>query len=197
MKKVNKILLSVGAFAIGFCSVAVLGSHLLVEAGDTTKLENYSSFADNLVKPNYPKNKNGQTYGSTGNVMVEDYPDLVGVIATNGKEGYVYKEDFVDEYVPQSPEEAVEYMEVLKELNDQGIYFQVVPVYGSDGETVIGEFEISIDVGLSFCGDVSMEEIDRILAEREKLYEESRANGKYLRESLATVMKKTKAEDKK
>ena len=197
MKKVNKILLSVGALAIGFCSIAVLSSHLLVEAGDTTKRENYSSFAGTFDKPNYPTNKNGQTYGSTGNVMVEDYPDLVGVIATNGKEGYVYKEDFVDEYIPQSPEEAVEYMEVLKKLNDQGIYFQVVPVYNSDGETLIGEFEISIDVGLSFCSDVSMEEIDRILAEREKLYEESRANGKYLRESIASVMEKAKAEDKK
>lgn len=190
MKKVNKILLSIGAFAIGFCSVAVLGSKVFVEASDSTRLDNDSSLVNSFGKTDYPTNKNGQTYGNVCHVMVEDYPDLIGVVATNGKEGYVYKEDFVDEYIPQSPEEAVEYMKVLEELNNQGIYFRIIPVYESDGETVIGEFELCLDVGYTFDSDVSEEEIMKIVAEREKLYDESRSKGKYLKEDLKTVVTK-------
>lgn len=148
-----------------------------------------------FIKPEYPVNANGQTYyNDTAGILSDDYPDLVGVIATNGKEGYVYKEDLFD-YSPSCPEEAVKYMEVLKELNDQGIYFQIIPVYAVDGETVIGDFEIFMDVGM--CGDFSMDEAGAIYEERRKLYEESRANGKYLRESMASVMERAIAKDKK
>lgn len=197
MKKAYKVLVSIGAFAVGFCSAAFFGTKLFVEVSGATKINNYSLIEQSFNKPDYPINKNGQTYGEIYNVMPENYPDLIGVFATNGKEGYVYKEDFVSEYVPQSPEEAVEYMNVLEKLNNQGIYFQVVPVYESDGKNVIGDFEISIDVGLSFEKNISMEEMEKIVAERKKLYEESRVQGKYLREDLATVMAKAKAEDKK
>ena len=102
--------------------------------------------------PPYPTNSNGQTYGSgavstdglaAGSVFV--LPDLIRVIATNGKEGYVYQKDLEGEQ-PNNPSEAVEYMKRLKELNDQGIFTRTIPVYESDGITVIGEFEGSIDV---------------------------------------------------
>lgn len=192
MKKINKILLSLSAFAIGFCAVAVLGGNVFVEARGANKLNNCSMTENSFVKPSFPTNENGQTYGETYNVMIEDYPDLIGVIAANGKEGYVYKNEFTDEYIPQSPEEAVEYMNVLKELNDRGIYFQVITVYEADGETVIGEFEKCIDVGLSFDQAVNAEEIEEIIEEREKLYEESRIKGNYLREDIETVMMRAK-----
>lgn len=191
MKKVNKILLSLSAFAVGFSAVAILGGNVFVEARGANKLNNYSMTKSSYVKPNFLTNENGQTYGETYNVMIEDYPDLIGVIATNGKEGYVYKDE-LDGYVPRSPEEAVEYMNVLKELNDQGIYFQIITVYEADGKTVIGEFEKSIDIGLSFDQTVGAEELEEIISAREKLYEKSRLQGKFLRDDIETLMMKAK-----
>ena len=58
------------------------------------------------------------------------YPDLISVYASNGKEGYVYREEFC--FVPANPEEAVEYSQSEKEP---------LTVYESDGKTVIGVFE--------------------------------------------------------
>lgn len=193
MKKAHKILLNIGVFAIGFCSVAFLGNKIFVEASEAAKTVNCGQSQISSLKPDYPTNKNGQTYGEVPDVMPEDYPDLVGVVATNGKEGYVYKEDFLDEYIPQSPEDAVEYMNVLKELNDQGIYFKVSTVYEYDGETVVGEFETSIDVGLCFDQETSIDEIEKTALDREALYEKSRSEGKYLREDFQTLMMNAKS----
>ncbi|MBD5082456.1 MAG: hypothetical protein HDT44_11940 [Ruminococcaceae bacterium] len=200
MKKIKHGLLGAAAFVAGFVSVAVIGGVLISSAGatiDTTadsKSDNYAAEETNK-KLVYSVNANGQTYhdGAVDVPSMDDLPDLIGVVATNGKEGYVYKEDMYD-YMPSCPEEAVKYMEVLKEFNDQGIYFQIIPVYAVDGETVIGEFEMFMDVGLS--GNLSMDEARAAFADRRKLYEESRANGKYLRESMASVMEKAMAEDK-
>lgn len=187
MKKLNKILLFLGVFAIGFCSVAVLGNKVFVEAMSVNRLNNYSMTKSSYVKPNFLTNESGQTYGEVYNVILEDYPDLIGVIATNGKEGYVYKEE-MDGYVPQSPEEAVEYMNVLKGLNDQGIYFQIITVYEADGKTVIGEFEKCIDTGLCYDQTLSEEELKETIEEREKLYENSRIQGNFLRDDIETLM---------
>ena len=202
MKKIKHGLLSAVAFVAGFVSVTAIGGVLISSAGATVDTTDGSK-SDNYVveeantKLVYSVNANGQTYcDDIANVPAKYYtelPDLIGVVATNGKEGYVYKEDMYD-YMPSCPEEAVKYMEVLKELNDQGIYFQIIPVYAVDGETIIGEFEMFMDVGLS--GNLSMDEAGAIYADRRKLYEESRANGKYLRESMASVMEKAMAEDK-
>jgi len=93
-------------------------------------------------------NAKGQTYGSAAYADPNELPDLIAVLATNGKEGYILREDFIGP-MPQSPEEAVKLMEEYKKLNEQGIYFITKPVYLSDGETVIGEFEQSIKVGNS------------------------------------------------
>lgn len=203
MKKIKHGLLSAVAFVAGFVSVTVIGGVLISSAGATadtiadSKSDNYVVEETN-TKLVYSVNANGQTYSDdTVNILANDYPDLpdlIGVIATNGKEGYVYKEDFYD-YMPSCPEEAVKYMEVLKELNDQGIYFRIIPVYAIDGKTVIGDFEECMDVGL--CGDFGMDEAIVKVEERRKLYEESRANGKYLRESMASVMERAMAKDKK
>ena len=58
----------------------------------------------------YKTNENGETYGRmariadpTGIFLKED-PDLIAVMATNGKSGYVKKDDFVSE-IPKNPEE--------------------------------------------------------------------------------------------
>jgi hypothetical protein len=72
-------------------------------------------------------------------------PELVAASGMNGITGYLYQRD-IDADSPNNPEEAVEYMKRLEELNEQGIFSKFIPLYGSDGFTVIGEFEVSIDV---------------------------------------------------
>ncbi len=75
-------------------------------------------------------NENGQTYG----VMNDNgRPDLMAVVATNGREGYVRREDLRPPQ-PKTPEEAAE------QGRDAGV--REVPVYESDGETEVGIFRI-------------------------------------------------------
>ena len=91
------------------------------------------------IRQEFPVNENGQTYGEAANCFQpEEFPDLVGVHATNGKGGYAYYTDLYDESLPSTIEEA-------KKLNEQGIFKIYIPVYESDGKTVIGEFGISIN----------------------------------------------------
>lgn len=87
--------------------------------------------------PDYPVNENGQTYGTTGDAnYVEDYPDLIAVIGDSGKQGYIYREDFLGD-VPSSLEEAVEIENTIR----NGTYVpRSVKVYDADGVTVIDTF---------------------------------------------------------
>lgn len=102
----------------------------------------------NTFYAEHETNSNGQTYGSSS-VAIENLapgtvvvlPELIAAMGSNGKEGYVYCKDLEGEQ-PNNPEEAVEYMKRLEELNKQGLYTRIIPLYESDGITVIGEFEI-------------------------------------------------------
>lgn len=89
------------------------------------------------VRGDYEINENGQTYGSApDSVYPEDFPDLISVIGDNGKQGYVYKEDYIGD-LPDSPEEA----EKIAEAQHNGTYEpRTVNVYASDGKTVIDTF---------------------------------------------------------
>ena len=89
------------------------------------------------VTGNYEINENGQTYGTTpDSVYLEDYPDLISVIGDNGKQGYIYKEDYIGD-LPDSPEDA----EKIAEAQHNGTYEpRTVNVYASDGKTVIDTF---------------------------------------------------------
>jgi hypothetical protein len=62
-------------------------------------------------------------------------PDLIAAYATNGRFGYAYAEQ-LDGYRPTSPADA------LRWQAEHGDESRSVPVYESDGETVIGEFVI-------------------------------------------------------
>ena len=74
-------------------------------------------------------NANGQTYG----VMNADgEPDLIAVVATNGRTGYVYAEELSGP-LPSSPEEAATWTPPPARSID---------VVESDGVTVIGEFVV-------------------------------------------------------
>lgn len=81
----------------------------------------------------YQVNENGETYGVSVMKSQEDEPDLIAAIATNGKEGYVKSADFVDE-IAVTPEEAGEIV-IPEEYT--------IPVYKSDGVTVIGKFIVN------------------------------------------------------
>ncbi|BDO40837.1 hypothetical protein [Cellulomonas sp. NTE-D12] len=75
-------------------------------------------------------NARGQTFGVSGSAPQGD-PDLVAVQATNGKSGYAYAAD-LEGPQPTSPAGAGTNPE----------HGRTIPVYESDGSTVIGEFAI-------------------------------------------------------
>lgn len=78
-------------------------------------------------------NAKGETYGVENE---NGTPDLIGVVATNERTGYAYRSDLAAAHspLPASPEHALEIQEEQAETT------VTVPVYESDGETVIGEF---------------------------------------------------------
>ena len=83
-------------------------------------------------------NPRGHTYGS---INTNGTPDLIAVIATNGKQGYVFATalahaDGSDQHFT-SPDQA------LKWQRDRQGKAISIPVYLSDGTTRIGTFEIS------------------------------------------------------
>ena len=88
----------------------------------------------------YKTNENGETYGRMAHIadptgiFLMEVPDLIAVMATNGKSGYVKKDDFVSE-IPKNPEEALNIQE--------DSFVKSIPVYKNDGITVIGEFQFN------------------------------------------------------
>lgn len=80
--------------AVALLSTIVLYSNTIANAEDSKE---------------YPVNENGLTYGSAANAGDPDRePDLILVAATNGEEGYVYKEDLdAASGMTETPEEAV------------------------------------------------------------------------------------------
>lgn len=93
-------------------------------------------------KYEYQVNNSGETYGSAINsTSIQDDPDLILVETEKGELGYVYKNDFYDTYnQPKNPEEAVAYMKKLKKNGDKSI-----PVYKSDGKTIIGSYTLKVN----------------------------------------------------
>lgn len=57
--------------------------------------------------PNYPKNENGQTYGSAADATSpKTEPDLIRAVGVDETVGYVLKKD-LDGELPKTPEEAL------------------------------------------------------------------------------------------
>ena len=102
----------------------------------------------------YDINESGQTYGTLANQ--ENPPELVQVRGVNGLNGYAYLKDLRSAetgWEVQNPEEAMVYMESLKARNGEDI---IIPVYESDGKTVIDTFAIStgIEDARTFKGNI-------------------------------------------
>lgn len=84
--------------------------------------------------PVYPTNADGQAYGSELDAPSPDQlPDLIYAIATNGKYGYVRRDDLHPSAQPTSPEEAI------AQNSDQP---REIPVYETDGKTQIGTYVV-------------------------------------------------------
>lgn len=96
-------------------------------------------YINNINKPQYEKNSNGQTYGSASLAAnLNEQPDLIDALGVDGTRGYVYKKDLNDE-VPKTVQEALQQQAMaLKSSGNRQI-----PLYDKDGKTVIGVFEIS------------------------------------------------------
>lgn len=85
----------------------------------------------------YQVNEDGLTFGSDYLASsVEECPDLVKVKGENGNIGYVYNTEFYPEI--NNPLEALSY------INSHNTNY-IIPVYESDGKTVIDYFEITVE----------------------------------------------------
>ncbi|WP_434510355.1 hypothetical protein [Desulfitobacterium sp. AusDCA] len=92
------------------------------------------------VKPIFQINQNGDTYGSLADVNTPgEEPDLVLAKGEDGTEGYLKLKDMWGEQ-PNNPEEAVAYMKKQEEEKAKG--HKYIPLYASDGKTVIGKFKV-------------------------------------------------------
>ncbi|MDZ4179657.1 MAG: hypothetical protein U1E29_10555 [Coriobacteriia bacterium] len=91
------------------------------------------------AKTEWPVNAKGLTYGSSMYALSpEDEPDLIEVLATNGKVGYALRTD-LEGPTPATPEQAA----VQQSTRDAAP--RVVPVYDLDGVTEIGVFVIKAE----------------------------------------------------
>lgn len=98
----------------------------------------------------YQLNDRGMTYGHVDPRLPpneQEIPQLIAALGIDGTEGYVYASD-LDGDQPETPEEAIKYMENLeieiaaaKAAGQE--YLRYIPLYESDGVTVIGKFGIS------------------------------------------------------
>ena len=112
--------------------------------------------SENSKSEEFPTNRKGQTYGSG---LVENpndsvLPDLIFASGVDGTDGYVLRTDLEGcgpLAKPNNPEEAMVYMDELDKLIKEAIlrgdqYLYYIPLYASDGETIIGKFGISIPI---------------------------------------------------
>lgn len=101
-----------------------------------------------LTSNEYEINRHGLTVGEPNPRDIEDrnLPDLVPVAFDSGLNGYI-RTDQVYLPEPQTPAEAVEYMNVL--YNDAGEL--VVTVYEADGKTTLGRDVLAT---ISVDGDI-------------------------------------------
>lgn len=92
----------------------------------------------NLINANYPTTADGKTYGPIG-IIPHVHPDLVSVIATNGKKGYAKFEEFNPFLAllanPNTTPEELSYAKA--HLDDYADI--LIPVYDLNGN-VIGQF---------------------------------------------------------
>lgn len=133
----------VGALAAGlFGGAAVAGVPFSYSPEGVTAEPGINAMP--MPEPTYAVNDNGLSYGSSADASsLENEPDLIEVLATNGRTGYVLKRDLdaadgtAATQTFKSPEDALEWQ------RSRGSAPVTIPVYESDGTTVIGEFTVT------------------------------------------------------
>lgn len=135
MKTTIKTPLIAGA-VLGMLSVGVLSGGAIA----SSFLTGPTDLEAKVSAPEYRTNTSGLTYGSALTaVSPETEPDLILVVATNGKEGYAYKTD-LDKATGatasfSSPKEAIAWQEARPSAIE-------VPVYAADGKSPVGAFVV-------------------------------------------------------
>lgn len=128
------ILVSVAAMLISFSLVALGAAPSSEEFPHELQL--HIPTQEEIRKNGYPVNANGETYGP--NVFNITEPDLILAIGEDGVQGYRRTSETHGSDVT-SPEEAMAYMEWLKEQS-----FISYPLYMQDGKTIIGKMIVVV-----------------------------------------------------
>ncbi|EGW38523.1 hypothetical protein [Desulfosporosinus sp. OT] len=85
--------------------------------------------------PVYPKNANGQTYGSgLDAISIDTMPDLISAVGADGTSGYVRPVDLIPP-LAKTRDEAL-----AQQSNRKVGEIRKIPLYAKDGKTVIGVF---------------------------------------------------------
>jgi hypothetical protein len=133
--RVKSLAVGLGAVALtgglGWYTGGALGTSWGAESSQSQAVQSANS---GLPATTHPRNAKGQSYGSSAlSKTPADDPDLILVVATNGREGYAYSSELNGE-LPKSPADAARVSAANKG--------RAIPVYQSDGVTRVGEFVI-------------------------------------------------------
>lgn len=102
----------------------------------------FASAEGNANLYRYQKNDSGETYGNNLQAKQLGYEaELILAVGEGGTTGYVRTSDLNGEE-PSSPEEAQTLQEERIKNGDTGRY---IPLYESDGETIIGTFKVEFN----------------------------------------------------
>ena len=123
-----------------FLALAIAAGIGTGAAGVTIAQASQPANRGQMPAPVYPRNAHGQTYGSAAKATTpHNEPDLILVVATNGKTGYAKRADLE----PASPANPAQAVAAQKANAADGAVRAPIPVYESDGTTIIGQFAFS------------------------------------------------------
>lgn len=132
VRKARALAISMGSLMAAAFAACSLHAHLQGSFQNRTVLVPTEEY---VAEHGYPKNAQGQTYGSLDPTDLSTMPDLILAQGTNGMIAYVSTDDLGLNFQPKTPEEAVAYTESLSQ-------FRYVSVYDRDGMTVIGQYPV-------------------------------------------------------
>ena len=146
-------MIAVALVILAMIGVGLFNSRNVTASGSETPLSRniYMEIAADMKTaepaPHFGRNIYGETFGSSYGLPTNPdgtviFPDLQEAIGIDGTIGYIRTSD-LNEGLPATPEEAVEYTKKLFEAIENGVTGRIIPLYDVDGRTVTGEFKIS------------------------------------------------------
>lgn len=133
-----------GALALGMVGGAAVASIPAVYAPSGVSVAESDVDTVPMPDPEYKVNASGLTFGSAAAAPSPDKePALIEVVATNGAKGYVYKKDLDIANGSAAAQTFTTPAQALEWQRSAGIDAPTpVPVYQSDGKTVVGDFVV-------------------------------------------------------